>query len=557
MGIFSHFTVCEKESIMGKRGDVMNAVIFNPLEEFEAKYQEKHRENTEKFLEDLVRRSGIDIQQNRLTVKQYDQYQADLAKLRKKLNWWRFLRVLMCITILLIPLVILKITPKIRDLRAQVEQADQRADELLAQANEQMLPLNRLFTETDALRIIESTIPLISFADHFTVEQEANMKINYDFTDVEGENTSTTDVLAGTYNENPFLFENRVLQTMGTETYHGYKTISWTETYRDSNGKLRTRTRSETLHATVTKPKPFYHNQVMLNYCAQGAPELSFSRDADHVEQRSERSLQRLVKRGERTLQKKTEEAISENGDFMSMSNTEFEVLFDALNRTNEVQFRTMFTPLAQTNMVDLLTSQVGYGDDFYFIKSRRTNRIVAEHSQGRPVKLPPDSYVSYSYDIIKENFCRENQEFFKAVYFDFAPIWAIPMYQERPVHSLKPIPDYDQLYSRKECEVLANTVAPEYVVHPRTQTQAIVKSSFIGSQNGVDETCITAYSFDIQRRTDYVTVHGGDGHFHSVAVDWDDYLPLEHSSTFYIAAEEAAQNQSVIARRNGLCIFQ
>ena len=130
-------------------------------------------------------------------------------------------------------------------------------------------------------------------------------------------------------------------------------------------------------------------------------------------------------------------------------------------------------------------------------------------------------------------------------------------MYQERPVHSLEPIPDYDQLYSRKECEVLANAVAPEYVVHPRTQTQAIVKTSFIGSQNGVDETCITAYSFDIQRRTDYVTVHGGDGHFHSVAVDWDDYLPLEHSSTFYIAAEEAAQNQSVIARRNGLCIFQ
>lgn len=108
----------------------MNAVIFNPLEEFEAKYQEKHRENTEKFLEDLVRRSGIDTQQNRLTVKQYDAYRADLAKLRKKRNWWRFLRVLMCITILLIPLVILKITPKIRDLRAHREIADakQRGD---------------------------------------------------------------------------------------------------------------------------------------------------------------------------------------------------------------------------------------------------------------------------------------------------------------------------------------------------------------------------------------------------------------------------------------------
>ena len=51
--------------------------------------------------------------------------------------------------------------------------------------------------------------------------------------------------------------------------------------------------------------------------------------------------------------EKKTDKAIKGNGDFMSMSNTDFEVLFDALDRTHEVQFRTLFTPLAQNNMVD------------------------------------------------------------------------------------------------------------------------------------------------------------------------------------------------------------
>ena len=203
-----------------------------------------------------------------------------------------------------------------------------------------------------------------------------------------------------------------------------------------------------------------------------------------------------------------------------------------------------------------MILSKIGYGDDFHFIKNRRTNRIIANHSQGRAIQLQPQSYTSYSFDIIKENFLGKNIEFFKAVYFDFAPIWAIPLYQERPVHSLKPIPDYSQLYSLKECEVLANAVDRKFVVHPDTKTQAILKSSFLRSGDQIDETCITAYSYDIEKRVDIVSVHGGDGKFHNVPVEWDEYLPLEAQSNFFISTEEIAAGKSVIARRNGLCIF-
>lgn len=541
---------------MSKRGGGMNAVIFNPLEEFESKYKNTHAEHTNQFFERLVEQSRVDIEQNRSTVRQYNAYKERLADLTKKRNWLRFFRVLMCITILLIPLVIWKMTPKIRALKAQIEEADQRADALLAEAQSQMRPLNMLFTDRDALDIIETTIPLISFDKCFSVKQEADMKINYDFREDNDTEESTIDVLAGSYNENPFLFENKLIHTMGLETYHGQKTIHWTETYRDSSGKLQTRTRTQTLHATVTKPKPFYNTQVVLNYCSQGGPDLSFSRDASHLEQKSEKEIERIVKRGEKKLQKKTEQAISRNGDFMSMSNSDFEVLFDALDRTNEVQFRTLFTPLAQTNMVDLILSKAGYGDDFNFIKSKRTNRILSNHSQGRAIKLLPGHYASYSFDIIKENFIGKNAEFFKAIYFDFAPLWAIPMYQERPVHSLKPIPDYAQLYSLKECEALANAVDYKYVVHPDTKTQAILKSTFVGSKDSVDETCITAYSYDIEKRVDFVAVLGGDGYYHDVPVEWDDYLPLEASNHFYITTNEIADRKPVIARRNGLCIF-
>lgn len=535
----------------------MNSVIYSPLEEYDNKLKSTHLENTTQFFEELVKRSGVDIEKNRETVRQYQKYKEDLSKLKKKLNWLRFFRVLMCITVLLIPLVILKMTPKIKALRSEIAEAQERADQLLEEAKAQMLPLNQLFTDWDCLSLVEKNIPLLSFDRRFSVEQEADMILNYDFCEPDGNEQSTLDVLAGRYNENPFLFENKLIHTMGMETYHGYKTIHWTETYRDSDGKLRTRTKSQTLHATVTKPKPFFNTRVVLNYCAQGGPDLSFSRDASHLEQKSEREIERFVKRGEKRLKKKSDKALKNNGDFTSMSNSEFEVLFDALDRTDEVQFRTLFTPLAQTNMQDLILSKSGYGDDFHFIKTKRTNRIISNHSQGRAMQLLPSEYTSYSFDLIRENFIRKNEEFFKAVFFDFAPLLAIPIYQERPVHSLKPIPDLDRLYSRKECEALANALDSKYVVHPNTKTPAILKTEFLSCKDRIEKTSITAFSYDIERRVDIVSVHGDDGRFHNVPVEWDEYLPLEAQNQFGISTQEIAQKKSVIARRGSLCIFQ
>lgn len=535
----------------------METAIFNPVEAYDTRLRQLHAEHTAAFFRSLVEQSGVDIEANRQTVLQYNECRTAFAKLKRKRNLLRFFRVLLCITILPIPFVVLKLTPRIRTLKEEMDSLDTRSEELMALAKHQMLPLNRLFTDRDALRIMESTIPLLRFEPFLSAEQEQNMMINYDYFDANDSDSSTLDVLSGQYNENPFLFENKLIHKMGTETYHGYKTISWTETYRDGNGKLQTRTRSETLHASVTKPKPFYNTQVVLHYGAQGAPELSFSRDATHLDRKSERALERYVDRGEKRLQRKATKALKKNKDFVSMANTEFEVLFDALDRTDEVQFRSLFTPLAQTNMVELLTSKVGYGDDFDFIKRRRMNHIASTHSQNRHLILTPDLYISHSYDDIEANFTTKNADFFKAVYFDLAPILSIPAYQERPVHSLMPIPDHAQLYSYKECEALANAVPADLVVHPNTKTHAIIKSAFLRSQNGTDEARISAYSYDIEGRVDYVSMLGGDGRYHTVAVDWDEYLPLEHHSEFCFADTGSAAGRSVAATRNGLCIFR
>lgn len=534
----------------------INSMIYDPLAEYESKFRSLHSEKAEKFFDALREKSGIAVEENRTTVKKYHECNDNLKKQKKKLNLFRFLRVLMIITILLIPLVILKMTPRIRQMRSDIEKEDKRAAELLAAANAQMQPLNRLFTDRDAVHLIEETIPLFEFAPDFSVKQEADMIQNYDFDGISDPERSAVDLLAGSYNDNPFVFENQLIHRMGEEVYHGYKTIRWTETYRDSDGHTKTRVRTETLHATVTKPKPFYSSQVALNYCAQGAPDLSFSRDATHLEQKSDKEIEKYVKKGEKKLKKKTDKAIRDDGNFTSMSNSDFEVLFDALDRTDEVQFRTLFTPLAQTNMVSLIRSRVGYGDDFHFIKRRRTNRIISSHSQGRSLTLNPADYASFSYDETRENFLAKNAEFFKSVYFDFAPLLAIPVYQERPVYSLKPIPDYSQRYSNMDCEVLLNRMDPHRAVHPNTKTRAILKPEYVGSVNTSDRIRVTAYSYDMEPRVDFVPVLGGDGHIHSVPVPWDEYLPLEATNDFLVSADnEKIPTNSVFAKCNGLCL--
>jgi hypothetical protein len=174
-------------------------MIYNPSEDFDSKYKALHKDKTAAFFDELVKRSGVDAEANRKTVAEYNACEATEKKLKKKLLLWRILRVLMIITIVLIPLVIFKITPMIKALREEFTHTDDRSNVLLAEAQRQMQPLNSLFSDGDALRIIESTIPLINFAPCFSAQQEENMRVNYDFKcDGDGEESSV-GVLAGEF----------------------------------------------------------------------------------------------------------------------------------------------------------------------------------------------------------------------------------------------------------------------------------------------------------------------------------------------------------------------
>ena len=68
----------------------MQKVIFNPQEEFDTALRERHFSNATTYLDALVKRSGVDIEENRKTVQEYYRLKEDLKSLMRKRNWLRF-----------------------------------------------------------------------------------------------------------------------------------------------------------------------------------------------------------------------------------------------------------------------------------------------------------------------------------------------------------------------------------------------------------------------------------------------------------------------------------
>lgn len=563
----------------------MNERLLEPLKYYEKTGKREHEDNVTAYFDDLVAKSQINVEENRATAKKYYAEVATVKKLREKLSRKKAVRVLLILAIIAgvilgilggyflykkdmwgfaylgggilaivgaALLLKLKINPEIRQVEDKIEEHERKAKLLLEEAERQMQPLNALFDNTDTLRLIEKTLPDFAFDDYFTPRNEDFMLHEHDFPKQYSSSTSILDTLSGRFSGNPFLFTQTHVFRMGEQTYHGTLVISWTEHYRDDKGRLRSRIRTQTLYAQVTKPKPEYHLEKSLFYGSQAAPDLTFSREPQHSEKLTEKQLQRKIKKGAKKLKRKAQKATHKGGNFQEMANAEFDVLFGAANRDHEVQFRVMYTPLAQCNTVDLLTSKTGYGDDFRFQKLRRMNVITSEHAQRWQMDTSPIRYYSFDVDVARKNFHDFNVEYFKSVFFDFAPLSSVPAYVEAPCASLESIEEYDGNYTSYEHEAMANAMGAERFAHPQTATEVILKTRLLEKEGDNDRVSVTALSFAAENRVDFIPVLGGDGRMHAVPVPWVEYIPVENSGEISIRRVPASMLECQKLRHEG-----
>lgn len=541
-------------------------ILLEPLKGYKSYYKDAVNKEAEIFFDELVNKAGTDIEKNKATIKEMKKKQKQADETNKRITGFKigrvfaiigiviaflvalialfleietYLKIIICICGVLIGvgfilLIALFINKRIRVLTKEHDKLLARIKELSDLAFAQMASLNALYDWSIPTKIIEKVIPMLDFDPYFDARKYLSLVKNYGFSELNDSNSSSLFVLSGTILGNPFLLQKARLHEIKDKVYTGTKVISWTEYYYDSEGHRRSRTRTQTLTATSTHPAPFYHNEVTLIYGNDAAPDLSFSRKPSGLGGMSEKEYDKYVKKHTDDLHDLAEKSLK-RGDkvpFTPLANSEFELLFGAYNRNHNVQYRLLFTPLAQVNQVALIKSTDGFGDDYHFSKHKKINTISSSHSQNADYSANPSIYISNDYEWAKKNFVGYINYYFKNIYFDFAPLLSIPLYQQMKSIDYIYGEDAPYNYSVYEHEVFANSFDDKLFKDPKSITEAILKTRVISKNGKSDEIEVTAFSYRGEPRCDFVSVMGGDGKLHSVPVHWTEYFSLSKTST-------------------------
>ena len=214
----------------------MENLILEPLKFYEQVGREKHLQFATEHFESLVEQSKIDVEENRKTASLYRKQHEKAEKTAKKISKYKTIRGLLIaliiasiivgligfmqegvllvllpvasfgLAIALILIICLKINKKIKDADKVYKEQIQVANKTLQLAEAQMSTLNSLFSENDAVTLIEKTVPNLKFDKNYSVTLQDNFKNNFDFDDHLDNNFSVLDTLSGRYNDNPFLF---------------------------------------------------------------------------------------------------------------------------------------------------------------------------------------------------------------------------------------------------------------------------------------------------------------------------------------------------------------
>ena len=452
------------------------------------------------------------------------------------------------VSVLSLVFLLMKVHPRLSDLKHERNNISAILSRLKEEAWSQMAPLNRLYDWDVLTRMMSKTVPRLEFDPYFTTQRLADLRKSYGWDDSFNAERSVVYSHSGLINGNPFVICRTRKMEMGTKTYYGSKTIYWTETVTDGNGNRRTVQRSETLHASVTAPYPEYFERTRLIYGNTAAPDLVFYRKPNGLAGK-EGSLR--FKWDKYRLHRKARNL--KDGYFAMLTNEEFEVAFNTSNRNNNQQYALLFTPLAQQSMMKLLQDEeTAFGDDFDFNKAKMINVIMAHHMQDLNLDLNPRQYQGFDYDKAQEDFHRINAIYFRAIYFAFAPLLCVPMYQQIRPQSAIYGQDMQQKSSFWEHEALANFWGQDHFKHPDCVTNCILKTEEKQQGDGSTLLTVTAYGYRSVRRLTYISKYGGDGRYHNVPVEWDEYLPVAGNGRI-LMREDNTQEEANISQKQRL----
>ena len=182
----------------------------------------------------------------------------------------------------------------------------------------------------------------------------------------------------------------------------------------------------------------------------------------------------------------------------------------------------------------------MGFGDDFDFGKDKMINTIIPQHLQEMELDLNPKLYWHFDYSKAEAGFSDISARYFRAIYFAFAPLLCVPMYQQ--IRSQEDIygRDMQRHSSFWEHEALANFWGQDKFKHPQCVTDSILKTEE-AVRDGQSVITVYAHGYRCEHRLSYIRKRGGDGKWHDVPVHWDEYLPVTGQGSMLMQEDNTA----------------
>lgn len=536
-------------------------LMYRPRDMYERQLKKQYHQAADEYLESLAREAGTDKGANAVHVKEYNAANAEAEAAKKKLGkakagkgwaiagtiislilgvvlivvgamnaatmWWLLLIgvVFLALGIVLIVLLRTRIKNAVAIAQKEYEEKLEIAKKKLEVCYADMASLNDLLDDGMPCKVMEKATPLIDLDPTFTPERLAYMMERFGMKEETDPDTSVLGVLSGHIQGNPFVLEKVFRHEVQDKVYEGELVITWTTTHTDSNGRTYTQTHTQTLHAESTHPAPAYWDETRLIYGSEAAPHLHFTRRPSGMSGKSEKEMDKFVKSRVKQLDKLEEKAVKKGETYTKLGNDEFEAFFGADDRDHEVEYRLLFTALAQRNLLELIKNPEPFGDDFIMVKDEKITSVATRHSQNFDYYVGAEYFTGYDFVAMKDNFVNYCDEFIKGVFFDLAPILSIPAYQVYKPRDFI-YGGYRSNLSSFEHEVLINKM-DKRLFTPKDADESLpllLKEMNAKKIGGSDEVSVKVRSYHTTPQVDYVPVLGGDGHMHSVPVYWTQY---------------------------------
>ncbi len=553
----------------------MDEEILEPVNVY-GKYKNEVHTKAETFISDLINKDPELVKKNEEIAKKYEQDVKDykysnyrLSGLKKiRVGMWALFGIGLALLLTGIILLAVKytgwgialmvigfsaalvgvlvyalyISKEITYQQALVKKNKAKSEQTFKECQSQIRQVTDELDWDFVLPFIKEGIPTVKFHDYYTLEDYDTLYKKYRLGDCFDPKESKFAAFSGEIAENPFLLYQSIYTFMGTATYTGSITVQISEEVQDEDG-WHTEYHNEVLTATIEKPKPYFYTETILEYGNEAAPNLKFSRDPHLIVAKNPANF---FEAGEKELYKYADQSLKKGKKFTPMANTKFETMFHAYDRNNETEFRLLFTPLAQENLLDLATDSP-ISDNYSFRKDGCRNIIREKFVRNSFLcNDATGAFVNeYSFKHLKDDFIQCVDTYFQDVFFCLAPILSIPLYQQYRPHKSDYNPrDYKSNYTTVEHEIAANTLDLGVLAHRQTQTDVILKTKFNHKEGKTDYLTVTAYSYKIIPQIEYVSERDSEGNWHDIPVKWDEYIPLLNRTTISVTKTDLSRSE-------------